>query len=61
MLGLDLDRRTVQDLLSIDPHIWHEEIDQIEAYFATFGTRLPQALRDQAARIKAALEAQLAA
>ena len=59
--GLELDRKTVQDLLSIDPRVWHEEIDQIEAYFATYGTRLPQALRDQAARIKAALEEQLAA
>ncbi|MEQ8233039.1 MAG: phosphoenolpyruvate carboxykinase (GTP) [Gammaproteobacteria bacterium] len=59
--GLDLDRKSVQDLVSIDPRIWREEIDQIEAYFATYGARLPQALHEQAARIKAALEEQLAA
>ncbi|MEQ8661131.1 MAG: phosphoenolpyruvate carboxykinase (GTP), partial [Gammaproteobacteria bacterium] len=61
LAGLDLERKAVQDLVSIDPRIWREEIEEIEAYFATFGKRLPQALRDQAARIKAALEQQLAA
>ncbi|MCB1748011.1 MAG: phosphoenolpyruvate carboxykinase (GTP) [Gammaproteobacteria bacterium] len=59
--GLDLDRKAIQDLLSIDPQVWQQEVDQIEEYFASFGSRLPQGLRDQVARIKAALEAQLAA
>ncbi|MEX2480858.1 MAG: phosphoenolpyruvate carboxykinase (GTP) [Gammaproteobacteria bacterium] len=59
--GLDLERKVVQDLLSIDPEIWRQEIEDIEAYFATYGARLPDALREQAARIKAALEDQLAA
>ncbi|MGE0486967.1 MAG: phosphoenolpyruvate carboxykinase (GTP) [Gammaproteobacteria bacterium] len=59
--GLALDRKAIQDLLSIDPQVWQHEVDEIEEYFASFGGRLPQALRDQVARIKAALEAQLAA
>ena len=59
--GLDLDRDTVRDLLSIDPKIWRTEIDEIEAYFESFGDRLPQALSDTAARIRAALDEQLAA
>lgn len=59
--GLNLDRASVQSLLSIDPRIWRQEIDEIEAYFDTFGERVPQQLRDQAERIKAALEQQLAA
>ena len=61
LAGLDLERKVVQDLLSTDPQTWRHEIDDIEAYFATFGSRLPPALREQAARIKAALEEQLAA
>jgi phosphoenolpyruvate carboxykinase (GTP) len=59
--GLDLERKTVNALLSIDPAVWRAELDDIETYFATFGERLPAALREQAARIKAALEEQLAA
>ncbi|MCZ6770898.1 MAG: phosphoenolpyruvate carboxykinase (GTP) [Proteobacteria bacterium] len=59
--GLDLDRNTVNALLSIDAKTWRREIDDIEAYFETFGEKLPQALADTAKRIKAALEEQLAA
>lgn len=59
--GLDIDRHTVEDLLSIDARVWREEIDEIESYFASLGSRAPQALRDQVARIRAALEDQLAA
>ena len=59
--GLDLDRATVKALLSIDPQIWQKEIEEIEAYFDTFGNRMPEGLRDQARRIKRALDAQLAA
>ena len=59
--GLDLDRNTMHALLSIDPQIWQKEIEEIEAYFDTFGNRMPQGLREQARRIKRALDAQLAA
>ena len=59
--GLDLERSTMHALLSIDPQIWHREIEEIEAYFDTFGSRMPKGLRDQARRIKRALDAQLAA
>jgi phosphoenolpyruvate carboxykinase (GTP) len=59
--GLDIDRKTVDALLSIDPKIWREEIDAIEAYFVTLGARTPLALREQAKRIRSALDDQLAA
>jgi phosphoenolpyruvate carboxykinase (GTP) len=59
--GLDLERRTLHALLAIDPATWREEIAEIEAYFDTFGARVPSALREQARRIRAALEGQLAA
>ncbi len=59
--GLELDRKAMHALLAIDPQVWRAEIDEIEAYFETFGARLPAELREQAALIKAALEEQLAA
>jgi len=59
--GLDLERRTLHALLAIDPATWREEIAEIEAYFDTFGARVPAQLREQARRIRAALEGQLAA
>ena len=59
--GLDLDRDAVKDLLSIDPETWRSEIDEVEAYFGSFGDRLPQALTETAARIRAALDEQRAA
>ena len=59
--GLNLDRRTINALLSIDPLDWRREIEEIEVYFDSFGTRMPQALRDEAGRIRRVLDAQLAA
>ena len=59
--GLDLDRRTMLALLSIDPQVWRKEIEEIEIYFDSFGARMPQGLREQARRIKRALDEQLAA
>lgn len=59
--GLDLDRKVVQELFSIDAKTWCAEIEDIKAYFESYGTRIPQQLSDQAARIKAELEEQVAA
>ncbi len=59
--GIDIDQNTMKDLLSIDPSTWRDELSQIEMYFDSFGGRVPQALRDQAGQIKAALDEQAAA
>ena len=59
--GLDLDRSVIQALLSIDPQVWYKEVEEIEAYFDSFGARMPKGLRDQARLIKLALDAQRAA
>ena len=50
--GLDIDTQTVDALLDIDPETWRSEIDDIEAYFGTFGDRLPQGIRQQIERIR---------
>lgn len=53
--GLDLKRSTLDALLRIDHEIWRREVDEISAYFATFGARVPDGLRLQLARIKSEL------
>ncbi len=59
--GLDLSSSTLEALLAIDADVWRAEIQDIDHYFASFGGRLPQALRAQVSRIKAELERQRAA
>ena len=56
--GLELGPSKLRELLSIDPTTWRTEIDEVEAYFETFGDRLPQALSSTADQVRAALEAQ---
>jgi len=58
--GLGLDPQKLRELLSIDAATWRTEIDEVEAYFETFGDRLPQALSITATQVRAALEQQLA-
>ena len=61
MTGLDLKRTTLDALLAIDPEIWQHEVEEIGAYFASFGSRVPEGLTRQVARIKGELARQLAA
>ena len=53
--GLDLKRSTLDALLRIDHAVWRREVDEISAYFATFGARVPECLRQQLVRIKSEL------
>ena len=39
-------------LLSVDPEDWKTELPSIHEHYATFGDRLPQALRDQLADLE---------
>lgn len=45
--GLDLPREDVQELLRVDREAWLGEIEGIEQHYATFGSRLPDALRQE--------------
>ncbi len=49
--------RTLDSLLEVDPEEWKNELPSIHEHFATFGDRLPQALRDAARRARAAARA----
>ena len=53
--GLDLDDETLARLFEVDPDSWQLEADLTEEFFATFGDRVPPALRDRLARLRAAL------
>jgi phosphoenolpyruvate carboxykinase (GTP) len=44
---LDLAPETLEALLAIDPAQWRKEMDSIGDYLATYGDRLPSALREE--------------
>jgi phosphoenolpyruvate carboxykinase (GTP) len=46
----------LQSLLEVDPEEWKAELPLIREHFATFGERLPQALREQLAALEKRLE-----
>jgi phosphoenolpyruvate carboxykinase (GTP) len=45
--GLDLDRDTMAELVSVDAESWRQEVPQIEQHYAHIGERLPDELRDE--------------
>uniref|UniRef100_UPI00292CFC89 phosphoenolpyruvate carboxykinase domain-containing protein n=1 Tax=Clavibacter michiganensis TaxID=28447 RepID=UPI00292CFC89 len=42
--GLDLADDALHELLALDPALWLEELDAVEAHFARFGGRVPAEL-----------------
>jgi phosphoenolpyruvate carboxykinase (GTP) len=56
--GLDpMSRDDMKELLRVDVEGWLAELLLIEDYYAQFGDRLPQGLRDQLAQMRERLEA----
>jgi phosphoenolpyruvate carboxykinase (GTP) len=56
MAGLDLPDATVDELLSVDAAQWRKETEAIGKYLEGFGSRLPAALRDELAGLRARLK-----
>ena len=50
--GLDVPAADLAELLKVDPAEWRLEIPKIEEDYATFGDKLPQALRDELQALK---------
>jgi phosphoenolpyruvate carboxykinase (GTP) len=50
--GLDIDPAVLDELLSVDPESWRQEIPLIEAHFDSIGERLPDALRARLERLE---------
>ncbi|WP_421740644.1 phosphoenolpyruvate carboxykinase (GTP) [Cellulomonas sp.] len=53
--GLDLDDGALAQLFEVDPDSWAREADLTEEFFATFGDRVPAALRARLAHLRAAV------
>jgi phosphoenolpyruvate carboxykinase (GTP) len=53
--GLHLDHATLDQLLEVDRFAWQEEFAAIGEHLDEYGTRTPQALRDEHRRIATAL------
>jgi phosphoenolpyruvate carboxykinase (GTP) len=45
--GLDMDRATVERLVTVDRDLWRDEVERIQAHYEFVGDRLPAELRDQ--------------
>ncbi len=54
LTGLTVSAQTLDALLAVDPSVWSAEMDDLETFFASFGTRTPAALLQQIARIRGA-------
>ncbi len=49
--GLSVTRKTMQELLSVDPAAWTKEQEDVGNFFRKFGERLPAELRDEHRRL----------
>ena len=55
LTDLDIDRKTLEDLLSVDKAVWEKEAAEIEEHYKKFGDKLPKELREQLETLKANL------
>ena len=55
LVGLDLSPEQYAELFAISPQSWQDEADLTEEYYGEFGDRVPAALRDQLAALRARL------
>ena len=55
--GLGIPAADLQELLRVDITGWKEEIPSIRRHFETFGSKLPQGLRDELAALEQRLGA----
>ena len=45
--GSGVDEETLKGLLTVDPALWKQEVAGIREFYAKFGDKLPQVLRDE--------------
>ena len=53
--GLDMDLDTLKGILEVDPALWSQEVEGIEAFYAKFGDKLPAELKNQLSVLKSKL------
>jgi phosphoenolpyruvate carboxykinase (GTP) len=49
--GLNISPSAVEELLRVDPDDWRREAEETKSFFAQFGDRLPNELRDEHAQL----------
>ncbi len=54
--GLDLDRKTLTDLLSVDKEMWKADAQGIEEFYTKFGSKLPKELKGELETLKKNLQ-----
>ncbi len=54
--GLDLDINTIEGLLSVDKQSWLEDVENIKAFYAQVGDRVPKTMYDELAALEARLQ-----
>lgn len=54
--GLDLSRETLEQLLTVDPALWREEVAGIREFYAKFGDKLPKELSAELERLSGNLK-----
>ena len=47
LTGLDIDDKTLTELLSVDKDVWRAELPGIKEYFSQFGDKLPAGIQEQ--------------
>ncbi len=53
----EVSRKTLEELLTVDPKQWKGEVEDIKTHYAKFGDKLPQALKDCLADLEDWVEA----
>ncbi len=53
--GLDIDVATIEGLLSVDKASWLEDVENIKAFYAQVGDRVPQTMYDELSALEARL------
>ena len=59
--GLEICRRTIEDLLRVNPDDWTTELRETSKFFARFGSRLPEELQEEHRQLSQRFERILAA
>ena len=55
LTDLDMDMDTLKGILTVDKEVWEKEAAEIEEHYKKFGDKLPSALKEQLANLKANL------
>ena len=56
LAGLDIDDKTLTELLSVDKDVWRAELPGIKEYFSQFGDKLPAGIQEQLDALEARLK-----